>query len=492
MTVDLILHGVPNGQDIWGVSDDTHYISTFYVQKDEREYLSIEARKVAGKPYCYYNFLKYNGVTASDERAGAYIGITLRFDAYYKDILNVYQLCEIVYNNLLDTIFIKNGENVKFKIAKFVEAENELVEIKKKLFNLINLSATAKDFMPINDSFFSNDSKTVKAFLLDCTPDNVMQAIVKYGKVEISKYHPSVNEAKKLRGVEERYIATIAQKDKDLQNANSQIEDLRLEQNRLQNELEDKKSEIKELNRLVTEKEEAIKNNENALSEVDSYIQKCNEFQIELDNARSENEQLRSLISKMENTIKRNEQAVKESDTMKRQIHELRSHLHKQNIEIERIKTELIESQGKSLPPVRESNKRHPHKKNHHNKGRQSSSFTEEHIDYDMANHYDYNPGTTSVRDKISRFGSFPLWQKITALVIVLALFCLSVICIVKLCSSNDDKPEVEQATKTSYINIEDSSIDADTEVEDYEIEDYEDEEAEDAIHTTINDDEYE
>ena len=44
MTVDLILHGVPNGQDIWGVSDDTHYISTFYVQKDEREYLSIEAR----------------------------------------------------------------------------------------------------------------------------------------------------------------------------------------------------------------------------------------------------------------------------------------------------------------------------------------------------------------------------------------------------------------------------------------------------------------
>lgn len=492
MTVDLILHGVPNGQDIWGVSDDTHYISTFYVQKDEREYLSIGIRKVDGKPYCYYNFLKYNGVTASDERAGAYIGITLRFDAYYKDILNVYQLCEIVYNNLLDTIFIKNGENVKFKIAKFVEAENELVEIKKKLFNLINLSATAKDFTPINDSFFSNDSKTVKAFLLDCTPDNVMQAIVKYGKVDISKYYPSVNEAKKLKGVEERYNATIAQKDKDLQNSNLQIEDLRLERNRLQNELEDKKSEIKELNRLVTEKEEAIKNNENALSEVDSYIQKCNEFQIELDNARSENEQLRSLISKMENTIKRNEQAVKESDTMKRQIQELRSHLHKQNIEIERIKTELIESQGKSLPPVRESNKRHPHKKNHHNKGRQSSSFTEEHIDYDMANHYDYNPGTTSVRDKISRFGSFPLWQKITALVIVLALFCLSVICIVKLCSSNDDKPEVEQATKTSYINIEDSSIDADTEVEDYEIEDYEDEEAEDAIHSTINDDEYE
>lgn len=463
MTVDLILHGVPNGQDIWGVSNDTHYISTFYVQKDEREYLSIGIRKVDGKPYCYYNFLKYNGVTASDERAGAYIGITLRFDAYYKDILNVYQLCEIVYNNLLDTIFIKNGGNVKFKIAKFVEAENELVEIKKKLFNLINLSATAKDFMPINDSFFSNDSKTVKAFLLDCTPDNVMQAIVKYGKVEISKYHPSVNEAKKLRGVEERYIATIAQKDKDLQNANLQIEDLRLERNRLQNELEDKKSEIKELNRLVTEKEEAIKNNENALSEVDSYIQKCNEFQIELDNARSENEQLRSLISKMENTIKRNEQAVKESDTMKRQIQELRSHLHKQNIEIERIKTELIEYKGhQTLPDVKRSTKR-SHSKRKGSQGRQSSSTSNIDDDYYSKDYLADSYNRTSILEKISSFWTFPLWQKITIIVIVLILLCSSIYGVIRLCSSDNRSVKTEQPDKaSSYIDVDEhSEIDA-------------------------------
>lgn len=434
MTVDLILHGVPNGQDIWGVSDDTHYISTFYVQKDEREYLSIEARKVAGKPYCYYNFLKYNGVTASDERAGSYIGVTLRFDAYYKDVLNVYHLCEIVYNNLLDTIFIKNGENVKFKIAKFVEAENELVEIKKKLFNLINLSATAKDFMPINDSFFSNDSKTVKAFLLDCTPDNVMQAIVKYGKVDISKYYPSVNEAKKLKGVEDRYIATIAQKDQDLQNTNLQIEDLRLERNRLQNELEDKKSEIKELNRLVTEKEETIKNNENALSEVDSYIQKCNEFQIELDNARSENEQLRSLISKLENTIKRNEQVVKESDTMKCQ----------------------------TLPDVKPRTKR-PHGKRKGSQGRQSSSHSKIADNYYGEDYFDNSYNRNGILEKVSSFWTFPLWQKITIIVIVLILLCSSIYGVIRLCSSDNRSVKTEQPDKaSSYIDVDEySEIDA-------------------------------
>ena len=179
MTVDLILHGVPNGQDIWGVSDDTHYISTFYVQKDEREYLSIEARKVAGKSYCYYNFLKYNGVTASDERAGAYIGITLRFDAYYKDVLNVYHLCEIVYNNLLDKILVKNGDNVKFKIAKFEDAEQELTEIKKKMFNLLD-SFTDGRYLEISTfPYFTNACITFSGVQSSKNAFNVLASFLK-------------------------------------------------------------------------------------------------------------------------------------------------------------------------------------------------------------------------------------------------------------------------------------------------------------------------
>lgn len=120
-----------------GATDDNHYFSTFYVQKNEKEYLSIETRKVSGKSYCYYNYLKYNNVTAADGRAGAYLGITLRFDAYYKDVLNIYQVFEIIYNNLLDTVFDKNGEGIKFKISKFEASDRELNEIKKKIVNLI-------------------------------------------------------------------------------------------------------------------------------------------------------------------------------------------------------------------------------------------------------------------------------------------------------------------------------------------------------------------
>ena len=460
MTVDLILHGVPNGQDIWGVSDDTHYISTFYVQKDEREYLSIEARKVAGKSYCYYHFLKYNGVTASDERAGAYIGITLRFDAYYKDVLNVYHLCEIVYNNLLDKILVKNGDNVKFKIAKFEDAEQELTEIKKKMFNLLNFSATAKDFTPINDAFFKNDAKTLKAFLLDCTPENVMQALVKYGKVEISRYLPSVNESKRLKSVEDRFNAIIAQKDVDLQNANLQIGDLTSEHQRLQSDLQDKTNEINELKSLISEKEDTIKNNEEAIKEVSTYINKSKELQSELNSARGENEQLRGLISRMENTIKKNEATVKEADAMKRQIQELKSYLQKQNKEIEQIKTELIEY--KTSPDVEYSTKR-SHGKRNRIDGRQLSPHSKVADDYYSEDYFDDSYNRKSILEKISSFWTLPLWQKITIIVIVLTLLCSSIYGVIRLCSFDDKKAPSEHPTETSpYIKIEDEHSEID------------------------------
>lgn len=457
MTVDLILHGVPNGQDIWGVSDDTHYISTFYVQKDEKEYLSIEARKVAGKSYCYYNFLKYNGVTASDERAGAYIGITLRFDAYYKDVLNVYHLCEIVYNNLLDKILVKNGDNVKFKIAKFEDAEQELTEIKKKMFNLLNFSATAKDFTPINDAFFKNDAKTLKAFLLDCTPENVMQALVKYGKVEISRYLPSVNESKRLKSVEDRFNAIIAQKDVDLQNANLQIGDLTSERQRLQSDLQDKTKEINELNSLISEKEDTIKNNEEAIKEVSTYINKSKELQSELDSARGENEQLKGLISRMENTIKKNEATVKEADAMKRQIQELKSYLQKQNKEIEQIKTELIEYKSNPTSPDFEYSAKRSHDKRKSTRGRQLSPHSNSTENYYSEDYFDDSYNRKSVLEKINSFWILPLWQKITIIVIVLTLLCSSIYGVIRLCSSEDRKANTEQPTDTSsYTKNED------------------------------------
>lgn len=304
MTVDFILHGVPNGQDFWGASDDNHYFSTFYVQKNEKEFLSIEARKVSGKTYCYYNYLKYNNVTAADGRAGAYLGITLRFDAYYKDIFNVYQLFEIIYNNLLDTILDKNGDGIKFKLPKFEAADRELNDIKKKVVSLIQNSATAKDFTPLDNSFFGNEDKTIQAFLLDCTPENVFLVLKKYRKIEVSKYYPSKNESRKMRSIEERFTSTITQKDKDLEEKNQQISKLKDECQGLKTNLSREKKEVARLDKVVSEKNNTIKEYEAALKQINEFKALIKELKDSLQAKEKENNQLKIEISHIKDNRK--------------------------------------------------------------------------------------------------------------------------------------------------------------------------------------------
>lgn len=257
MTVDLIIHGVPNGQDSWGKDDDRHYLSTFYTSKDDKEHLLVEMRKVSGKPYAYYHYLKYNNVVATDGRSGSYLGITLRIDAYYKDIFNIYNILEIIYNRYLaDLAFtMERGDGIRYKIPRFELIDGELKDIQSKVINLISLSAKPKDFENINDSFFNNDNKTLKAFLLDCTQDNVLQAVKKYGRVEVSKFYPSMAEMQKVKTVESKYGDVISQKDKDLKNANARINDLMTQQQHLQtnitnlnNEIENLKNDLKDKN----------------------------------------------------------------------------------------------------------------------------------------------------------------------------------------------------------------------------------------------------
>ena len=415
MTVDFILHGVPNGQDFWGPNDDNHYFSTFYVQKSEREYLSIEARKVSGKSYCYYNYLKYNNVTAADGRAGAYLGITLRFDAYYKDILNIYQLFEIVYNNLLDTIFEKNGEAIKYKISKFEAADSNLNEIKKKVVNLIQLSATAKDFTALNDSFFNNEDKTLPAFLLDCTPDNVLQALKKYGKIDISKYYPSNNEAKKMRNIEERFIATISQKDKDLEEKNQQISKIADDCQNLKSNLSAEKEEVLRLGKVVSEKENTIKKNEASLKQVD---------------------ELKSKIEKLTTTLQTKENEIKQKE---KEINQLK--IERDSYKENRKLIDFVEDI--KMPLITLANYAGRQSSSSYNNPRNDSaeSLTSDDKVYDKNLHEDLQ-----------------FWEKsvfqIAKFIVLCLILCVTLLCAYQLCftSSSNEMPEVQHYIQEAII----------------------------------------
>lgn len=302
MTVDLILHGVPNGHDLWGVSNDSHYFSTFYIQKNEKEHMSIETRKVDDKSYCYYNYLKYNGVTANDNRAGSYLGITLRIDAYYKDVVNMYHICEVVYKSLFDILLVQNGAGIKFNVARFNDVDSKLKDLHKKVISLIQLTARSSDFVTIDGKFFQNNGQSPKAFLLDCTPDNVYQALLKYGKIEISKHYQSANEKAKMKSVEDQYSATVAQKDSDIQALHNENSGLKAEQNTLQSNLQSQKNENQQLRQEIQNKDSIIKQNEKVLMDADALRKQNNDLKNQLQARSVEIEKLKKQLSQQKDT----------------------------------------------------------------------------------------------------------------------------------------------------------------------------------------------
>ena len=302
MTVDLILHGVPNGQDVWGVSNDSHYFSTFYVQKNEKEYMSIETRKVDDRAYCYYNYLKYSGVTANDNRAGSYLGITLRIDAYYKDVVNMYHICEVVYKSLFDILLVQNGTGIKFNVARFNDVDSKLKDLNKKVISLIQLTARSSDFVTIDGKFFQNNGQSPKAFLLDCTPDNVYQALLKYGRIEISKHYLSANEKAKMKSVEDQYGATIVQKESEIQTLHNENSGLRAEQNTLQKDLQSQKNENQQLRQELQNKDNLIKQNEKYLTEANALRKQNNDLNHQLQTRLVEIEKLKKQLLQQKDT----------------------------------------------------------------------------------------------------------------------------------------------------------------------------------------------
>ena len=105
MELNLVLSGVPNGEDYWGPSEDAPYFHTKYTTSQENQKFDIQLRHNDYGCHVYYHYLVYNIVNSSSGRTGSYIGITLRLDSFCKDFLTIYQLLDMAFRIVL---LIKN------------------------------------------------------------------------------------------------------------------------------------------------------------------------------------------------------------------------------------------------------------------------------------------------------------------------------------------------------------------------------------------------
>ena len=201
MNVELFVHGVPNGEDFWGKEEDRNYFGTFYDHSSDEVKFLIQTRTSQDKTYCYYNYLVYKtfgsqtpNVVANDGRDGSYFGITLRLDAYCKDIVNMYRILDTVFNvYVMGNLLKMEKTKLKYTTPDFASVSNVLEGIEKATIQLIQKTFSNDSFARL-DGFATRGGHYPTYNLYDCTPEKVMAAVKKYSRVAVSPYYPSSKE----------------------------------------------------------------------------------------------------------------------------------------------------------------------------------------------------------------------------------------------------------------------------------------------------------
>ncbi|MCD8303103.1 MAG: hypothetical protein LUC44_08845 [Prevotellaceae bacterium] len=217
MQVDLFVGGVPQGQDFWGKEEDRAYIEGFYVKDDKQKFL-VQIRTLNYKPYCCYNYLMYRDVIAYDSRGGSYIGLTLRFDAYCRDILTIYNILDLVYKKyILGSILKGEKGKLKYTVGQFENTSAVFKQMEDEIVTLINNKCSSSSFASLN-GFPLLGANCPQIYLYDgYTNDDLDTLVRQYGGVAISPYYKSKQTATLEQTYETRLLSAKQQYEKELQ-----------------------------------------------------------------------------------------------------------------------------------------------------------------------------------------------------------------------------------------------------------------------------------
>lgn len=276
MEVELFIHGVPSGEGFWGKEEDRNYFGTFYDHSSDEVKFLIQTRALKGKPYCYYNYLVYKtvgattpNIVANDGRDGSYFGITLRFDAYCKDILNMYRILDTVFNvYVMGNLLKMERTKLKYTIPDFSSVSNVLEGLEKTTIQLIQ-NAFSNDSFTRLDGFAMSGGNYPISNLYDCTSENVMSAVKQFSRMAVSPYCPSVKEVA-IQQQCSAQIQTIQKQCEDRLKAEAETH-IR-EKNEITKSLSSAMNQVSQLQRVIGQKEGTISQLNGDVSRLQSEI----------------------------------------------------------------------------------------------------------------------------------------------------------------------------------------------------------------------------
>lgn len=220
MDVEILVHGVPNGHDYFGLKEEQNTAGTFYISSQESIKFVVEIKKNGNKPYVYYSYLRYKGVVGAEGRSGSYFGLTLRIDEYYTDILHIYNILDIAFKRyVLGSLLTLSSETYKYITPDFKSKKEEIEQLQQGLIKLIKSTCLASKFLKIDNSFINPISNAPICNIVDITDGIILSTLKKHSKVVLSPDYKSNLEKeyeKKIQDVENRGNSLVAERDKKI------------------------------------------------------------------------------------------------------------------------------------------------------------------------------------------------------------------------------------------------------------------------------------
>ena len=220
MDVEILVHGVPNGHDYFGLKEEQNTAGTFYISSQESIKFVVEIKKNGNKPYVYYSYLRYKGVVGAEGRSGSYFGLTLRIDEYYTDILHIYNILDIAFKRyVLGSLLTLSSETYKYITPDFKSKKEEIEQLQQGLIQLIKSTCLASKFLKIDNSFINPISNAPICNIVDITDGIILSTLKKHSKVVLSPDYKSNLEKeyeKKMQDVENRGNSLVTERDKKI------------------------------------------------------------------------------------------------------------------------------------------------------------------------------------------------------------------------------------------------------------------------------------
>lgn len=287
MDVEVFIYGTPVGNCFYGKADDKIYFNNFY-NGGKENCLSIKIKKAGdNKLYCYYNYLVYQNVIGKNARPGSFFGITLRLDAYCKDIQSIYGILYAVFNSCVKGVLLESvGNNLRYMVDDFNDIpkldsiKDSLIELFSKTFKgQVNVS-----FAPVDHTFTLGGDKFYEINLYDYSDEDIYRFIRENGYIRISPYYPTqeINRQKqryetRLEEINQQHESERKTDLEEKNKLNSSLYESKNQIKNLQAELEQKKKDVKQLNEKIKNIERA-KEFESLIEQIKIPIEKISDY----------------------------------------------------------------------------------------------------------------------------------------------------------------------------------------------------------------------